>query len=286
MKHILVPVDFSIDAANAAQYAAELAKQVGAEITLLYVFHLPIPVSEVPYPVDFSRLEDENKDLLDSLALKIEQKQGIRVHMESAAGFAVDEILDMALEPQFDLIVLGMRGAGGKLSALLGSTATEVLRKSLLPVLAIPRNAQFKAPVQILLACDFQQVRHPEIFKALIGLTRRFHSEISLLNVIKPGELPERQKAMEGIRMERFLDGLNYKFDFEEEENVEIGVDNYLCRHPSDMLVIVPHEHTFLDRLFLRTHSKRLMLHATIPVLALPDYTRSPVLKKPEMGNS
>jgi nucleotide-binding universal stress UspA family protein len=279
MKHILVPVDFSAEAANAAHFAAQLAKQLDAELTLLYVFNLPVRLTEVPYQAAFSRQDLENEEMLDDLSQELELRHGVQALKLNVMGYAVDQIVELTLNSVFDLIVLGMKGAGEKLSYLIGSTATEVMRRSLVPVLAVPGNSRFKIPKLILLACDFQQVNHPDIFQMLMSLCRRFESEIALLNVFKPGELPVRKKAVEGIRLERYLDGINYHFDFEEQENVELGVDNYLCSHPSDMLVIVPHEHNLVERLFQKAHSKRLMLHATIPVLALPDTLIGPQMK-------
>jgi nucleotide-binding universal stress UspA family protein len=286
MRNILAPVDFSDEASNAAHFAAELAKQIGAELTLLYVFHVPVPISEVPYPIDFTRLEQENKELLDNLSAEIERTHHLKPKQISVPGFAVDEILDIVGGSEFDLIVMGMRGAGNKLSYLLGSTATAVMRKSPLPVLAVPGNAHFTVPRHIVLTCDFHQVNHPEIFKVLTGFCRRFHSDVALLNVFAPGELPERKKAVEGIRLEHYLEGVEHRFCFEEEENVEMGVENYLNENPSDMLVIIPHEHNVIDRLFFKTHSKKLMLHATIPVLTLPDRKNAPHSGKPEMNKS
>jgi hypothetical protein len=43
IRTILVPTDFSDGSRCAAQYAADLAKSVGARITLVHVFHMPSP---------------------------------------------------------------------------------------------------------------------------------------------------------------------------------------------------------------------------------------------------
>jgi nucleotide-binding universal stress UspA family protein len=274
MKNILVPVDFSKEASNAAHYAAELAKQTGAQITLFYVFHLPIPISEAPYPIDFRRLEKENTDLLTGLAKELERKHHLIAKHLSAPGFAVDEILDLASTSRYDLIVMGTRGNGSSINQLLGSTSTALLKRSPIPVMAIPATATFKAPVNIVMACDFHQVNNPAIFGTLSSLCKRFHGQVSLLNIVAPGELPEKKKAVEGIKLERYLEGIKHEFCFQEDEHVEMGVDTFLQNHPSDLLVIVPHQHTFLDRLFFKAHTKKLMLHTTIPVLALPDFSK------------
>ncbi len=285
MKNILVAVDFSKEATNAAHFAAELAKRLDAQLTLFFVFHVPVPISEVPYPIDFERLEQENKEILGAIALEIESEHHLTARQRSVPGFAVDEILDEVSGGKYDLVVMGMRGAGGKLSQLLGSTTVAVMRRSQVPVLAVPALAHFKAPEKIVLTCDFHEVNHPEVFSILTSLSKRFHASISLLNVFAPGEAPEKKKAIEGIKLERYLEGVDHRFYFEEEEQVEQGIDNYLNTHPSDLLVIIPHEHSLIDRLFFKTHTKKLMLHATIPVLTLPDKTKAPKLWMNEAGS-
>jgi nucleotide-binding universal stress UspA family protein len=51
MKTILVPTDFSEAAKNAAEYAINLAKVLNTKVTLFHVYHVPLPISEVPIMV-------------------------------------------------------------------------------------------------------------------------------------------------------------------------------------------------------------------------------------------
>jgi len=52
-------------------------------------------------------------------------------------GEPVSEILALAEERHFDLIVMGTRGLGALADAVMGSTARRVIRRAKIPVLVI-----------------------------------------------------------------------------------------------------------------------------------------------------
>ncbi|MFI5148160.1 MAG: universal stress protein [Bacteroidia bacterium] len=271
MKKILAPVDFSNESAHAAYYAAGLAREINVKLTLLYVFNLPMPVSEAPFPVDFSRLEEENKQMLNDLAGEIKERSGIMPECRVVCGMPVEEILEMTSGNYFGLVVMGSRGAGGTLSTWMGSTATAVIRHSLLPILVVPAGFDFTPWKQILLAFDFRAIHHAEVFDDLKQWSRLFVADITVLNIVEEGAVEEKAKELAGSETSHFLDGLKYQFHFEKNHQVRAGLDNYLKGHPADLIVIVPHTHNWLDRLFFQTHSENLMLHTQRPILALPD---------------
>jgi nucleotide-binding universal stress UspA family protein len=273
MKTILVPVDFSEEASNAAHYAAHLAKVLDAELTLLYVFHIPIPITEAPYPVDFSYLEKENNGMLRELAAELQSAYQIKPKLKLVPGFAVEEILDEIKEERADLVVMGTNSADDKFRFLFGSTSASVMRISPVPILVIPSGVSFKAPQRILLAFDSSDVKNPDIFKPLIQLCFRFNSTLALLNIVSPGQFSEVKMANARDQFTAYLPGIEQEIYFEENEDVESGLNKFLKENPSDMLVVLPHEHGFLERLFTKTYSKNLSLHSGIPVLALHDGT-------------
>ena len=51
MKKIIVPVDFSPAASNAALFAGELAAFYNAEIWLYHTYETPVAISEFAYPL-------------------------------------------------------------------------------------------------------------------------------------------------------------------------------------------------------------------------------------------
>lgn len=141
VKRILFPTDFSDDAGNALEFAASLAEQYGAELTLLHV------VEDVVVPAYFgaqmaagyfpaAELEEAAQKELDKLAPQGENGP-VTVKRLLRRGAPYVEILATAADEKADLIVMGTHGHSGLAHMLLGSTAERVVRKSLAPVLTI-----------------------------------------------------------------------------------------------------------------------------------------------------
>jgi nucleotide-binding universal stress UspA family protein len=66
MKPIIVPVNFSAYAINAARYAADLGLALHAELYLVHVIQVPVAPTAMPMP------ESLYKEMVDSAELNLE----------------------------------------------------------------------------------------------------------------------------------------------------------------------------------------------------------------------
>lgn len=154
IKKILYATDLSENARHAYLYAASMAQQYGAQITILHVVEkltadtfLQIQgyVGEEQWKklqcekqADFlsaikGRLGsfcDEISDGLDACTFQVEK-------ILVKEGVAADEILYQADLNDADAIVMGTRGLGMFQDALMGGTARRVLRRSKIPVMVV-----------------------------------------------------------------------------------------------------------------------------------------------------
>ena len=129
---ILVPVDGSKSSLEGARMAADLAKAKGAEVTLLAV----VPAySDIDLEITARARESLESKLNASAQQAIDQAKALLAGI-SLKSFVVssndiaDEIIKMAEEERFDLIVLGSRGRkpAGRFS--VGGTALKVVTHS------------------------------------------------------------------------------------------------------------------------------------------------------------
>jgi nucleotide-binding universal stress UspA family protein len=146
VKKILVPVDGSETATKALKYAAALAKQTGAMITLLSVidrrFHvvqrIPAPASAIPLtePME-DYLRQTAKEFTDA-AEKICGGRGVRSKKVVRSGHPTEEILKEAEKSKVDLIIMGSHGKSALEAAFLGSITFGVIhRDTKYPVLIV-----------------------------------------------------------------------------------------------------------------------------------------------------
>jgi len=148
VKKILVPVDGSDTAGKAARYAADLAKQTGAAITLLSVIDTsPYTTRSVPAVATPTHLIEPIEDYLRqtagaflSEAKKICKGRKVKSKSVIRSGHPVEEILKEAKASGVDLIVVGSHGRSALGATLLGSVAFGIIhRDTSLPVLVVRR---------------------------------------------------------------------------------------------------------------------------------------------------
>lgn len=151
MDRILCPVDFSPSSDYALQYALDLARMFGAQLTLLHVVEMPfLPSYAMAGVPDLSLpLEQIEEGARKGLARLAEQcgKKHDKVTTELRTGTAFMEIISYAREIKADLVVVGTHGRTGLSHLIIGSVAERVVRKAPCPVLSIRHPEHiFKMP--------------------------------------------------------------------------------------------------------------------------------------------
>ena len=143
IEDILVPIDFSPGSLRALDYALAMVDP-GGEVYLLHVIDADFlaRVSEEGF-CDAETARTQLQQKADEQLRQIAQKfSSLSVRLESmvVAGKPFAEILRIAADLHFSLIVMGIRGRrqGGIEEILFGSTAEKVLRAARIPVVCVP----------------------------------------------------------------------------------------------------------------------------------------------------
>ncbi len=138
-KKILVPVDFGDSSKEALVYALGLAKQYGAELTLLHTWEVPVygyGAMEFSAIDMLTPIQGAATAQLDALVAEVK-----REHAETkgmlARGVPWREVLTFIEESKPDLVVMGTHGRRGVGRAILGSVAEKIVRMSPVPVLTV-----------------------------------------------------------------------------------------------------------------------------------------------------
>jgi nucleotide-binding universal stress UspA family protein len=140
---IVVGTDGSETARKAVRQATELARQVGASISLVSAYQ----------PVSSQRLRDEKREVPKDMEWMVNPREDVEATLRDAAeavagagvqvetfareGDAADAILDVAEEQAAELIVVGNKGMTGAKRFLLGSVPNKVSHHAPCSVLII-----------------------------------------------------------------------------------------------------------------------------------------------------
>jgi nucleotide-binding universal stress UspA family protein len=141
-KPILVATDFSPDAVRATEIASQLARELGAEIILIYADE-PL-VENVRSNEQLWRRQEANAEL--ARTTRVLEAKGIAARWSLRVGKPAREIIDAAATEGARLIVIGTRGCSPAVSTLLGGVAYEVVRKAPCPVLTVRASETVTRP--------------------------------------------------------------------------------------------------------------------------------------------
>lgn len=135
VKHVLCPVNLTTYAASSLSYAALFAQAMGATLTALYVR------PEEQWQPD-ARLE------LEAFVRRTLGKGGRQVERLAVSGEARERIAREAEQGPYDLVVLSEHLRPWSADRLVGTTAERVLRRSAVPLLAVPcpRSPRRRSP--------------------------------------------------------------------------------------------------------------------------------------------
>lgn len=148
MKRILVTTDGSPSSTEAVAFGVELASEHETELIFVHV----VPTLDVVPPSGFGiggafPHETSQRDhVLLEEAAAVASEHGVLSTTALLRGDTVDEIVAYADSHDVDLIIVGSRGHGAIVGALLGSVSRGVLAESKRPVLIV-RAATVAAPV-------------------------------------------------------------------------------------------------------------------------------------------
>jgi len=137
-KRMCCAVDFSEPSRSALAAAADLARRLGAELTLLHVYEPPAVANEALVE-RYGRAAIDLERQLGEWRAEGESRAGRPAHSTILIGKPAVEIERFAREGGFHLLVLGSHGRGGVERLVLGSLAERVLREAPCPVLVVRR---------------------------------------------------------------------------------------------------------------------------------------------------
>jgi nucleotide-binding universal stress UspA family protein len=269
MKTILVPTDFTPAARNASEYAVLLARSVGAEIYLLHVYTEPMPVTVGPEPWSHttSQLRVDNEKNINKEIERLKEQYGVAVNGSVVPGFKGDSINETANAIGADLVVMGVKAAHKK--GFPGSTATKMVRKSSRPVLIVPEEHKFRSIKNAVLAIDFNEMVSSSDLSAFFQLMKAFDASVSVLHIVKKGADLEASEVSAKMQMGIVLSKITYSYDQVEDDDVDKGILDFTNNHPTDLLAMIAHHHSLIERLFNPIHTKAISVETRLPLLVL-----------------
>lgn len=262
MKTIVVPTDFSPSADNAMDYAAQLAQRVEASIFLVHVYQIPVSTNEVPVlMVSAQELKNSADRGLERVSNQLQKEYpAINITTESRLGDVVDEIEDLCAEIKPLALVVGKHGATGVERFLFGSTTLSLIRHLHYPVISVPEATAFEL-TNIALAADNSDLSSQE--NKIRDIVQTLKARLHIVHVQESG------KETPGLK--NLLPDLHPVYKTIQNHEFITGIENYVRTNAIDLLLILPHKHGAIERLFFKTHTAELIEKLRIPIMSIPE---------------
>lgn len=280
MKKILVPTDFSPNAARAIQYAVEIARRVGSTIYLIHscdeLMDPLLPTQERTVQEYNDRVIADAQKELDNLRIAIEDTEDILVNTQLYQGAVKPAILKAISEHDADLVIMGTLGKSGLREKILGSITASVMGKTPCPILSIPLEYDWSLPRKMLVALrDFEEAA--PLLSPLFQLADHFGAELQVALFTDEDESTAvgfLEHSKEVHRWEQLIkrahSELSLKAVHLSGHRFQTALKEQIENEHIDLLAMVTHSRNWLDQLFNRSLTKKMGYQITIPLLAIP----------------
>ena len=271
MKPIIVATDFSMASHNAANYAADMATAMHADIILLHVIQVPATTFQVPMTeFEFDEIENSAHISLESLQkqLMLRTNNKINIYAEIQYGTVEIELQKMSYEKKPFAIVMGIKNNGAAKRFFVGSSTLRLIHDAYYPLLVIPEQASFKGIKSISIASDLVNVNENTSIQFIKEWLDAFHASPDFIYV-NTGHGPENSIGGGIISLQNSFEGFNPEFHFIQKDKIEDGINSFIEEHKTDLLIVMPEKHGFLESLLQASYSKQIILHSHLPVLSV-----------------
>ena len=289
-QRILVPTDFSSNAAAALEHAVVLSATYGAEITLLHVDEFSVS------PLGALGIQDASVDMyqkrkanflseqLHNLALSV-QNTAVRVKTQVAQGRAYKVIIEEGEHQEYDLVVIATRGLTRLSTHLIGSTAERVVRLSRQPVLSVcDRPRQGGKIESVLCPTDLSPAANVALSYALsIAVKEKSTLYIQYVSELEKPERSEEVRARMPDLKEHHPQAQNVKVEYVFDRDVEPS--NSIIRFAKDrqisLIVMSTHGRKGLRRVFIGNNTAEVVRQSEAPVLTVTHPVHRTVFAQP-----
>ncbi len=276
MKNFIVPVDFTESSIQTTLIAAQLAAQVqGGTLTLYNVYEaIAAGIDGTPLTDDtdarrkitelaFQNLKTRIQDLQPSVDVEYFEEEGTSL---------VSNLEKFAQQRSADFIVVGVSEGTGMEHFLLGTTAIDVAKRNICPVIIVPPNAIYKGVKRVLFASNYKEVTATTPIREIRSLLSLFGSEVHVVHIYQnPEEGSQAELKTATVQLREMLIEFSPQFHVLDETDFIGTIGRLVEEKDIDLILTVPHTHGFFSNLFSAGHTKKLVYESRVPVVAIHD---------------
>lgn len=268
---ILIPTDFSVQAEYAYLMVKKLAEKINIETHFVHVMSVPDTVTmdnsgniqtcgeiDVNYVITQKNIVDRKLNDLNTL-------YGKEIHTHLLLGKITDTITHFAEKNQFDLVVMGTKGAWGIKEKISGSETQMIVRKSKVPVLSLMCDRSDLQIKNVLMVHDFNS-NEQEDLKLLRKVVSAFGAKVHQLQIIPKVSNEEKEQLLNKMNQHAAQNGIeDFTNHLMVDSDIENGVIHFNQMHEVDLVCMGTHGK---GGVFHKSATEKLINHMFKPIIS------------------
>lgn len=269
---ILVPIDFSEQSLIALSQSYNLAKNIKAEVVLLYVIDEVNPMVKM-FIKGLDEIRGAVESNLKSLADEKIKETGLKISTLVEEGKIYQVINDVAKKMEATFIVMGTKGVES--SKFIGSNALKVVKTAPCPVITIKGKEHNKGCGKIVLPLDLTKETSDKVNKA-IEIAKIFDAEICAVSILLTGKEDVVSKLKDQLLLVQnyiIKNKVNCTAEMvkilKKDAKLSHAVIAYAEKIDADLIMIMTQQEKDIKEFFIGSHAREIINISDIPVLSV-----------------
>lgn len=268
---ILIPTDFSVQAEFAYLMVKKLEEKMPVDIHFLHVLTVPDTVTmdgkgtiQTCGEIDVKYVQKQ-KEIAERNLANLQAQYGNNTSTHLVLGKITDAILNFAETNQYDLIVMGTKGAWGIKEKLSGSETQMIARRSKVPLLSLMCDRSELQIQHLLMVHNFSNPAR-ENLGLLHKLIKAFNPKLHLLQITSGDIVPHKPTVEADMKKFAELNNItNYECHLINDKHIEDGVIHFNQMINMDIVCIGTHGK---GGIFHNSATEKLINHLFKPIIS------------------
>ena len=268
MKTIVIASDFSNEAENATEYIINFAKGTPTKLVVFHLHKISIHSENARLPYTSIQIAiEKSHEKVESKIKNLSTIHGLPIEIDWAMGDFYEQLQLCVNRHQANMVVMGMDDKSLE-QDLLGSTTTGAIHKIEVPILAIPRKAQFTGIKKILFAYDIEKGVGNEVVEKVKDVVAMFNAELEIFHV-EDAIVDIENINRNSNDVEKQFGDITYMYKEVTSDDVIGAIEREMKRIQADLLIMVPYKYGFWSSLIHKSKTRVMISGMDTPLLSI-----------------
>jgi len=271
MKKIIVPTDFSDQAAQALKFAVDIAQKSNGEIILTHVVDLPInqePLVTTKLYVDDTIVKDSTARAQKGFDKLIAKYKDAKVKIKTTVEYGNTTMATLKLieDKKADLVVMGTKGASGLKEIFVGSNTEKIVRGSKVPVISLPKASKISSVKNIVFPNSLREDSEKLTLKVK-EIQEFFKATLHIVYINTPAHFKRDYETLGRLKTyaRRYM-FKNFRTHVYNDLSEQDGTMNFANDIGADMIAMGTHGKHGLAHLFSGSIAEDVVNHVDCPI--------------------